>query len=338
MNNFDTSKWKTFTIKELFTWDKGKYLSSADKNDYKGSIPCINGSSLNNGLLTFLDRSIEEKHFKLQKAPCLSLSRVGNAGLTFVQPRDFYIADNAYALKLKNITGNVYIYLFISTVLNLETKKYSYGRIINSKYLETKIKLPADANGQPDWLFMENFIKNKYIKTEKRITTKIKHKELPFDTTKWKSFKLGNLFTFKPGKIVSTEVLSEGNDLFYCGAKKDDNGVIGKYAYDAKYVSPGNCMVFICDGQGSIGYNNYMDKDFFATVNLVLGYNEHLNKYIGLFVTTVLDLERPKFSFGRKRKKTLSDTNVKLPADKNGNPDWDYMEKYIKSLPYSDLI
>ena len=206
MNNFDTGNWKTFAIKELFTWDKGKYLSSADKNDYKGRIPCINGSSLNNGLLTFLDRSIEEKHFKLQNAPCLSLSRVGNAGLTFVQPRDFYIADNAYALKLKNITGNVYVYLFISTVLNLETKKYSYGRIINSKYFDTKIKLPADENGQPDWLFMENFIKNKYIQTEKRITTKINLDNIYLKILSLKSSSKESSLIYANGHIFPTKI------------------------------------------------------------------------------------------------------------------------------------
>ena len=39
-----------------------------------------------------------------------------------------------------------------------------------------------------------------------------------------------------------------------------------------------------------------------------------------------------------ERSKNMKKMSIKLPADKNGNPDWDYMEKYIKSLPYSDLI
>ena len=29
---------------------------------------------------------------------------------------------------------------------------------------------------------------------------------------------------------------------------------------------------------------------------------------------------------------------IKLPVDTNGNPDWQYMEKYIKSLPYSKTL
>ena len=177
---------------------------------------------------------------------------------------------------------------------------------------------------------------------EKNTITKIRTRPVFLDVANWKQFKIKDLFQLKPGKVNSTKVLVEGNDVYYCGAKKNENGVISKYAYDKKYVSKGNCIVFICDGQGSIGYNNYMDRDFIATVNLMLGYNSHLNKYNAMFLVTLLDLERPKFSFGRKRKTVLSDTIIKLPAQKNSDgdyePDWLVMENYIKSLPYSDLI
>ena len=85
-----------------------------------------------------------------------------------------------------------------------------------------------------------------------------------------------------------------------------------------------------------------MDKDFIGTVNLELGYNRNLNKYNAMYLVTVLDLERPKFSFGRKRKPTLASTKIQLPAtqkdDGTYEPDWQYMEDYIKSLPYADLI
>lgn len=76
-----------------------------------------------------------------------------------------------------------------------------------------------------------------------------------------------------------------------------------KVKYDKDFVNKGNCIIFICDGQGSIGFNNYVDEDFIGSTTLMAGYNNCLNEYNGLFITTILDLERPKFSFGRKRKK-----------------------------------
>lgn len=29
---------------------------------------------------------------------------------------------------------------------------------------------------------------------------------------------------------------------------------------------------------------------------------------------------------------------LKLPTDKNGNPDWKFMENYVKSFPYGDML
>ena len=163
------------------------------------------------------------------------------------------------------------------------------------------------------------------------------------DNTILHSFRLDEIFKFSNGKVSNkTEEIEAGNDIYYLGAKKKENGIMEKCVYNDRYVSKGNCIVFICDGQGSIGYNNYMDKDFIGTVNLELGYNDKLNKYNAMYIVTVLDLERPKFSFGRKRKPVLESTKIQLPAIKNEKdtfePDWQYMEDYIKSLPYADLI
>ncbi|MDR1625744.1 MAG: restriction endonuclease subunit S, partial [Spirochaetia bacterium] len=122
------------------------------------------------------------------------------------------------------------------------------------------------------------------------------------------------------------------------GAKKNDNGIMKKVAYDNDLITKGNCIVFICDGQGSVGYSNYMNTDFIGSTTISVGYSAKLNKYNGLFLVAILDLERPKYSYGRKYRKYLSETKIKLPVDNNGEPNWNYMENYIKALPYSDKI
>ena len=97
-------------------------------------------------------------------------------------------------------------------------------------------------------------------------------------------------------------------------------------------LQEGNCIVFICNGAGSVGYANYMDKPFIATTDLVLGYADWLNEKTGPFVATVLCKERFKYSFGRKWKTHLRSTEIKLPVTANGEPDWAWMESYIDSL------
>lgn len=62
------------------------------------------------------------------------------------------------------------------------------------------------------------------------------------------------------------------------------------------------------------------------------------NKYIALFVCAVLRQEKYRYSYGRKWVLESMKSNViKLP-EKSGEPDWLYMEDYIKSLPYGDRI
>lgn len=160
------------------------------------------------------------------------------------------------------------------------------------------------------------------------------------DIKNWREFCVSQIFThIESGKITKAGDLEEGEDLPYLGAKKDNNGVMQMCQDIPDKRSKGNCVIMIGDGEGSVGLANYMESDFLGTVNLVLGYNEkHLNVRTGLFLATVLSKERDRYSFGRKWKIHIPHTIIKLPADKDNNPDWKFMENYIKSLPYGDRL
>jgi len=64
-----------------------------------------------------------------------------------------------------------------------------------------------------------------------------------------------------------------------------------------------------------------------------------LNKFIGLFLQTIINLEQFRYSYGRKFNQIkIRSTKIKLPVNKKGEPDWQFMEDYIKVLPYSGSI
>lgn len=71
------TEWKEFSVEQLFFVKRGKTLSLENKSVYVGDIPCINGSSENNGVFCYLSENITEMGFELHKAPALSLARVG---------------------------------------------------------------------------------------------------------------------------------------------------------------------------------------------------------------------------------------------------------------------
>ena len=176
---------------------------------------------------------------------------------------------------------------------------------------------------------------------------------MKLNTTNWEGFFIHKLFRLENGK-ANQGMLEEGNECFYVGAKKEDNGVMLHCKKDNALIQKGNCIIFICNGQGSVGYANYMDVDFIGTTDIVAGYNQNLNKYNGLFIATVLCQERPKYSFGRKWKTHLKETIINLPilhnedgtpfidnskkySEKGYVPDWIWMENYIKSLNHKNL-
>ena len=161
-----------------------------------------------------------------------------------------------------------------------------------------------------------------------------------FEVEKWKGFIIEELFSVIRGRY-SNVAESENGCIPLVTAYTQNNG-ISKYisCYD-KYIAEGNCLTVANTGQGSVFRTFYQPNRFVPSNNVTCLYPKSfaLNKYTGLFIATLCWLEIPRYSYGRiVNNKQLSDTQIKLPATSGGLPDWDYMEQYIKSLPYSDRI
>jgi hypothetical protein len=311
------------TIEDLFDIKYGinLELNACEITKDKDGINFVARTAENNGVVAKV-KPIENK--TPQSAGVLTCASGGSVLSTFVQTEPFYSGRDLYILTPKN-DMRLEEKLFYCHSIKMNAYRYRYGRQANKTLKD--IELPE----LPDWL-------KAYTMDYSRIETKIGRKKLPLDIEKWGKFKIGSLFTIENCKCSNASQLADGNDIYYIGAKKNDNGIMKKAAYNTDLITKGNCIVFICDGQGSVGYSNYMNIDFIGSTTLSVGYNNNLNKYVGLFIVAILDLERPKYSYGRKYRKYLSETVIKLPMDKNGEPDWLFMENYIKALLYSDKI
>ena len=126
---------------------------------------------------------------------------------------------------------------------------------------------------------------------------------------------------------------SNDSGISYLGATNRNNGVIDFVSALPDMVQKGNCIAFIRNGEGSMGYSVYKAEDFISTSDITVGYAPFLNKYTGFFITTVADKVRGKYNFNYKRSDTrLKKEKLQLPVDENGVPDWAYMEEYAKRL------
>lgn len=62
-----------------------------------------------------------------------------------------------------------------------------------------------------------------------------------------------------------------------------------------------------------------------------------LNVWTALFLVTLCDLEMARYGYGRKRaQKRLEQEEVFLPVDDSGYVDWDWVENFMRHLPYSN--
>lgn len=153
---------------------------------------------------------------------------------------------------------------------------------------------------------------------------------LKLSDREWKQFKLASIFKIENCKCSKVSGLQKGTTP-YVGATNRNNGVMSFVKADKKLITKGNCLAFICDGEGSVGYSIYKSEDFIGSTTVKVGRNENLNKYNATFITTIADTVRSKYNFGFKRNEThLKNEILMLPANKNGEPDFEFMEAFMK--------
>lgn len=148
---------------------------------------------------------------------------------------------------------------------------------------------------------------------------------------KWNVFRIGEILTIENCKCSKVSSLRNGS-VPYVGATANNNGVLRFVENKRKLITKGNCIVFICDGEGAIGLSIYKKEDFIGTTTVKAGRCPQLNKYTAMFLTTVADTVRGKYNFGYKRnEKNLKKETILLPVTAQDTPDWQFMEDYMKA-------
>lgn len=319
--NLDINDWKEFTFGRLIcSISKAKALNKDDlqiATNEKSGIRYITRTGENNGCEFLAELSSVDSSF-IQEGNAIT---IGDTTATcFYQSEEFITGDHMVVIRADWLDEILALYMV--TILNKEQYKYSYGRaFLMDRIKNTLIKLPIILNDDgtiyndtskkysddgyvPDWQWMENYIKSLHHKPLTTINKKTNTQEL--NVTEWQEFYVSRtptqsgIFDIENCKCDSAGTLDDGNDINYIGAKKNDNGVMRKVIRDESLVSKGNGIMFICDGEGSVGYTNYMDEDFIGSTTTSIGYDEALNPYVALFLVSILDKEKFKYSYGRK--------------------------------------
>ncbi len=166
----------------------------------------------------------------------------------------------------------------------------------------------------------------------------ILNKSFTLETNNWQWFNLGDkrLFTIKGSKTtkLSDLELNGIGDYPYVTTQAKNNGVCGFYNI---YTENGGCFTIDSAVKGFCAWH---EENFSASDHVEkLAPNFKCNNFIAMFIATVINLDQYRYNYGIKCNQTrIKNMKIKLPVDDKGNPDWLFMEDYIKSLPYSENL
>lgn len=333
-------QWGEFEIGNLFyTYTGGDLIISRIT---KGNIPIISHSMFNNGVAEWTSPISGQKLFDYTKT--ISLADRGNF-YAFTQKIDFYIGTRVKALEAKFSYCNKEILQFICPLINKQSVKFSYGNNATSGIEKLKILIPIKKNGKPDFAFMEQYIQHKeqekiekfqnYI--AKRIEQVKDFKEVEaLNQKEWREFYLKEVFP----KIQRGKRLKKGDhikgEMPYASSSAFNNGIDGFVSNKDKVRIFKNCLTLA--NSGSVGSTFYQPFHFVASDHVTKLENNSYNKFVYLFISSIVKRLSEKYSFNREMNdKRIQREKIVLPIDKKGQPDYDYMENYTKKLEYEKL-
>ena len=349
--NLDFSNWEEFLFDEIFDIKKGFYNKKPEHFE-EGYIRFLGATDKNNGITEYysLDeiKNTPKSSNSKKNAPltqklfpphALCVTNNGSVGFAYYQDEEFTCSHDVNPLYIKDGQFNKFTALFVATVIKQDRYRWAYGRKWRPiRMVKSKLKLPSK-NGKPDWEFMENYIKSLNIKS---LTTNNNQSNLKLNTAKWLEFKFGDLLDdiYKSKANVEADIeASETKKEFYIpyiSRTNENNGCKCYASIDSVIgIEKGNAII-IGDTTSTIFYQK---DDFVTGDHIIVCRAKWINRYTALFIKTILEKERYKYSYGRAFNMDLvENTIIKLPVDNEQKPDWKFMEDYIKQLPYADNL
>lgn len=326
--NLNEKKWASFTVEEIGDVLGGKDIFAHQR--IEGEIPYVGSSANNNGVIDFISNENNTLSSHL-----LSVNRNGSVGYVFYHPYTALFSGDTRRLRLKEHSDNVYVNLFVSTCLEMQKDKFRFGYKLGAARLKRQqIMLPVDENENIDWEFIILFMKQKYR------DIKSKYKKLPLNVItdtrnlnelEWGQFIIEDIFEIKSGVRLTKADMKPG-DIPFIGATENNNGI-------TSFIS--NINSSLDNNILGVNYNGSVVENFYHPYKAVFSDDvkrlslKHYpnNKYVLLFMKTVILQQKIKYAYGYKfNAKRMKEQIISLPVKVDKTPDYNFMTQYMKRL------
>lgn len=329
MKKISELKWKAFDINDIFpNIKRGRRLKTGDH--IKGPMPYVSSSAMDNGVDNFVSNKDGVRIF----SECLTIANSGSVGATFYHPYSFVASD--HVTSLSNNSFSKYVYLFIATVACRMSGKYSFNREIkDSRLKRERIMLPVNKENAPDYDYMAEYMRNlekKLLSRYKRylsFASRLCESPLNISINTWSNFLIEEIGEVKPGKDIYERERISGRTP-YVTATALQNG-IGYFVGNNNDSFSGGCISV--NRNGSVGYSFYHPyKALFGNdTRRIVPFNSY--HYANFFLTRSIMNQKGKYSYGLKMgTERLKKQTILLPVNEKNDPDYYYMNHYMKNV------
>lgn len=333
MKKIDTKEWNDFRVGELFSAMRGISFKMQGLNI--GKTPVIAAARYNQGVAGYYD--IEPMY---ENAITISCNGVG-CGSTYYHNYKFATTGDAIVLLDKKDIPNEAKPFIAAVYDKYFNSKYSYEDKCSADKAEAEIiKLPSK-NNEPDWEYMESYMNNIMQEAEKNIENlqNINESKNKINVNNWQEFSLGGdngLFNIVKGSRLTKANMKEGN-INFVGSSAINNGVTNHIS-NSERVHPANLITVSYNG--SIGEAFYQDAPFWASDDVNVFYPKFEQNFeIAMFLIPLIRKVGQKYKFVDKWKlEDMCNDKISLPINKNGEPNWEYMENYMKDIIYNTKV
>lgn len=342
-------KWKEFFIGgENGIFDISSSSSGIDKNKLllntnKTDIPYITRTEENNGINLFIQEEQSNKYI-LDEANVITIGL--DTQTVFYQSYKFYTGQNIQVLRHKKL--NKLNAEFLIPLIKVQMQKFNWGGngATLGRLYKTKIMLPVNNEDNIDWQFMEEYTKsiinkklNNYKKYAKSFFKKLKYKEIVnLNDKEWREFIIEDLFNIKIGKSIDGNKIDKLSGIVpYITRKETSNGYDGFISYDEKYLYE-NTPVITIGNETAMPFVQKTKEFFTGTKVNIMKSKKEVSDNVLFFICQSIKQQRSKYSYTITINSTrLKRQKILLPVNSNYDPDYTYMEQYIKNIKYKKV-